>query len=111
MVFPSDRPFMAQRRADERPQITLWRDVYSIYRGYERLGADGAVGHRFLTARRIVQDTALLAGQSLRAILDRVGVSAERVRDRGDRLLRPHAVASVVERRRNHGDAELAGRH
>src|SRR4029077_3288379 len=50
MVFPSDRTFMAQRRADERPQITLWRDIYAVYRGDERLGADGAVGHRVLTA-------------------------------------------------------------
>ena len=51
MVFPSDRAFMAQRRADAGPQITLWRGVYSVYRRYERLGADGAVGHRFLTIR------------------------------------------------------------
>ena len=38
-------------------------------------------------------------------------VAAERVRDVGDRALAAHAVAGLVERRRDHGDAELAGRH
>ena len=47
--------------------------------------------------------------QTLR--LRRVRISAERVRDVGDRLLRSHAVARFVERRRNHRDAELARRH
>src|SRR5262245_20389774 len=50
MVFPPDRPFVARRRADERPQITLWRRVYSVYRRHDRVGADGAVGHHLLTA-------------------------------------------------------------
>src|SRR4029453_10306213 len=49
--------------------------------------------------------------QPLRSVLDQVGISAERVRYRGDGLLRLHAVAGVVERRRHDGDAELAGRH
>ena len=37
-------------------------------------------------------------------------IAAERVRDVRDRLLRAHAVARIVERRRDDGDAELAGR-
>ena len=40
-----------------------------------------------------------------------VRIAAERVRDVGDRPLRAHAVARVVERRRDDGDAELARRH
>ena len=40
-----------------------------------------------------------------------VRVAAERGRNVGDGALRPHAVAGVIERRRDDGDAELAGRH
>jgi hypothetical protein len=47
---------MAQWRADEGSEITLWRGIYSVYRGYERLGADGAIGHRFLTIFSRAQD-------------------------------------------------------
>src|SRR5262245_49272588 len=39
-----------------------------------------------------------------------VRIAAERVRDVGDRALGTHAVAGVVERRRDDRDAELAGR-
>src|SRR5687767_6613827 len=35
-------------------------------------------------------------------------VAAERIRDLGDRALRADTVAGVVERRRDHRDAELA---
>src|SRR5204863_7551399 len=38
-------------------------------------------------------------------------VAVERIRDVRDRLLRPHAVPRIVERRRDDGDAEFAGRH
>jgi hypothetical protein len=49
----------------------------------------------------------LLLGRRSRAIR----VAAESHRNIGDGALRPHAVAGVIERRGNDGDAELAGRH
>ena len=49
MAFSSDRAFMAQRRADEGSQISIYRSLYSVYRRYEWLGADGSDGPGFLT--------------------------------------------------------------
>src|SRR5262245_35038030 len=69
---------------------------------------------RTVRARSLATTSAVVAGLQARfrtcLLRCRVRVAAERVRNVGDGLLRPHAVARIVERRRNDGDAELARR-
>jgi hypothetical protein len=48
--YPTDRLWLSGELMRAPSEITLWRGVYSIYPGYEQLGANGSVGHRVLTA-------------------------------------------------------------
>ena len=67
----------------------------------------GASGKAWLLSV-VVRNRRLHRARRVRGAGIAVGVAAERVRDVGDRLLRLHAVAGVVERGRDDGDPELA---